>query len=169
MEYLKICIILEYILIIFNIIQKNINYINFVLDINDKIPILTLKKLKKGCLMPQNWQKLTDLAGNRDFLVERVRLEDSDIAIEGSFELPPLAKLSMEDQIFVTAFIQSDGSIKETERLFGVSYPTIKSRLKRIAEQLEFVQLDAAPSRSDILNRLEKGEISVEEALEMLK
>ncbi|HER00082.1 MAG TPA: DUF2089 domain-containing protein [candidate division Zixibacteria bacterium] len=119
--------------------------------------------------MPQNWQKLTDLTGNREFLVERVRLEDSDIVIEGSFELPPLARLSMEDQIFVTAFIQSDGSIKETERLFGVSYPTIKSRLKKIAQQLEFVQLDAAPSKSEVLNRLEKGEISVDDALELLK
>ena len=119
--------------------------------------------------MAQNWQELTNLTQDKEFVVERVRLENSDIAIEGSFELPPLAKLSMQDQIFVTAFIQSDGSIKETERLFGVSYPTIKSRLKKIARQLEFVQLDAAPSKSDVLKRLDKGEISVDEALEMLK
>ena len=119
--------------------------------------------------MTQNWQDLTNLTKGKEFLVERVRLQNSEIAIEGSFELPPLARLSMEYQIFVTAFIQSDGSIKETERLFGVSYPTIKSRLKKITRQLEFVQIDAAPSKGEVLNRLEKGEITVDEALEMLR
>ena len=68
--------------------------------------------------MMQNWQDLTNLTGNEEIVIERVRLKKKDIAIEGRFELPPLAKLSMEDQVFVIAFIQSDGSIKETERLY---------------------------------------------------
>ena len=72
-----------------------------------------------------------------------VRLAGSDIAIEGSFELPQLARLAAEDQIFVVAFLRSHGSIKEMERIFGVSYPTIKSRLTRIAESLEFVESSA--------------------------
>ena len=47
------------------------------------------------------WNELTDLTGDRPFLVTAVRLEDSDIAINGEFELPPLAGLRYEDQVFV--------------------------------------------------------------------
>jgi hypothetical protein len=97
--------------------------------------------------------------------VERVRLRDKGIAIEGSFELPQLARLSMDDQIFITAFVRSHGSIKDMERVFGVSYPTIKSRLTRIADSLEFVETNATPSKTEILERLQKGEISADEAI----
>jgi hypothetical protein len=98
-------------------------------------------------------------------VVERVRLSGKDIAIEGSFELPQLARLPMEDQIFVTAFVRSHGSIKEMERVFGVSYPTIKSRLTRIADSLEFVQSNPRPTKAEILDRLHRGEITAEDAI----
>ena len=98
-------------------------------------------------------------------MVERVRLSGKDIAIEGSFELPQLARLPMEDQIFVTAFVRSHGSIKEMERVFGVSYPTIKSRLTRIADSLEFVQTNPTPTKAEILDRLHRGEITAEDAI----
>ena len=62
-------------------------------------------------------------------VIERVRIPGKEIAIEGAFTLPELARLSLEDQIFVTAFLRSHGSIKEMEQVFGVSYPTIKARL----------------------------------------
>jgi hypothetical protein len=53
----------------------------------------------------------------------------------------------MDDQIFITAFVRSHGSIKEMERVFGVSYPTIKARLTRIAASLEFVETIPLPPR----------------------
>src|SRR5271168_3692893 len=82
--------------------------------------------------------------------VERVRLQGKDIAIEGNFELPQLARLAFEDQVFVTAFVRCHGSIKEMEQVFGVSYPTIKSRLNRIAQSLEFVETNVAPSEAEV-------------------
>lgn len=116
-----------------------------------------------------DWQELTKLTGGASIIVERVKLIEKDIALEGHFELPPLARLTMEDQIFTTAFIRSHGSIKEMEELFGISYPTVKNRLNRIADRLEFVDINPPPSQSEVVTRLEKGEISVEEALERLK
>ena len=98
-------------------------------------------------------------------VVERVRVAEKDIAIEGSFELPQLARLDMDDQIFITAFVRSHGSIKEMERIFGVSYPTIKSRLTRIANSLEFVETNPTPSKAEILERLQRGEITAEDAI----
>jgi hypothetical protein len=113
----------------------------------------------------KDWQELTQLTQGQSVTVERVRLVDKDIRIEGNFELPQLARLPMDDQIFITAFVRSHGSIKEMERIFGVSYPTIKSRLTRIANSLEFIQTNPTPSKSEILERLQRGEITAEDAI----
>ena len=117
----------------------------------------------------KDWLELTQLTQGRPIVVERVRLADKDIAIEGSFELPQLARLDLDEQVFITAFVRSHGSIKEMERIFGVSYPTIKSRLTRIADSLEFVETNPTPSKAEILERLERGEITAEEAIRQME
>ena len=120
-------------------------------------------------MLIKDWQELTKLTQGQPLVVERVRIAEMGIAIEGEFELPQLARLSMEDQVFITAFVRSHGSIKEMEQVFGVSYPTIKSRLTRIADSLEFVDTNPQPSRAEILNRLERGEISAQDAIKELE
>ena len=117
----------------------------------------------------QEWQELTKLTQGRPIAVERVRMAGSGTAIEGGWELPQLARLSAEDQIFVTAFVRSHGSIKEMERVFGVSYPTIKARLNRIGDSLDFVDTNPRPSRVEILERLRRGEITANGAIEELE
>ena len=116
----------------------------------------------------KDWQELTHLTQGAPFVIERVRLENG-IAIEGEFELPPLARLSGDDQVFLMAFVKSDGSIKEMERIFGISYPTVKGRLSRIAGQSQFVEnVAAVPRKDEILAALERGEINAQEAIERL-
>ena len=117
----------------------------------------------------KDWQELTALTQGAPVVVERVRLAGRDITVEGEFELPQLARLPIEDQVFIAAFVKSHGSIKEMESVFGVSYPTIKARLNRIAGALEFVDTDPAPSRSDVLDRLARGEISATDAIAELE
>jgi len=118
--------------------------------------------------MAKDWQELTKMTQGNPITVERVRLVDSDIAIEGSFTLPPLASLSAEDQIFVMAFVRCHGSIKEMEEMFGISYPTVKNRINRIARQLEFVEIVKVSPQEEVIDELERGEISTEEALRRL-
>jgi hypothetical protein len=126
---------------------------------------------------PSDWQDLLRIAQGTPILVDRVRLPEKQIAVEGAFTLPELARLTLEDQVFVTAFIRSHGSIKEMEQIFGVSYPTIKSRLNRIAGQLEFIETNPAPTgaevrtevRTELLDRLSSGEISATEAIQALE
>jgi len=117
----------------------------------------------------QDWQALSELTQGRPIVVERVRLTDRDVAIEGAFELPKLAQLAAEDQVFVAAFVRSHGSIKEMEATFGVSYPTVKARLNRIAASLELVELDPKPSRAEVLERLKRGEITADQAVTELE
>jgi len=109
------------------------------------------------------------MAQGAALVVERVRIPEKQVTIEGAYTLPELARLSVEDQVFITAFLRSHGSIKEMEQIFGVSYPTIKARLNRIAGQLEFVDTNPSPSRAEVLERLKAGEISAAEAIRELE
>ena len=123
--------------------------------------------------MRQDWQALTKITGGQPLSVERVRLTESGVRIEGDFELPPLAQLAAEDQIFVAAFVRCHGSIKQMEQFFGVSYPTIKNRLNRIGAQLPFAEVvDVQPpssSTGDLLSQLERGELNVRDVLARLR
>jgi len=121
----------------------------------------------------QDWQALTKLTGGKPIEIERVRLIENQVAIEGRFELPPLARIAAEDQIFVAAFVRCHGSIKQMEKFFGVSYPTIKSRLNRIGALLPFAEVEPPsenqrPSTGELLTRLERGEASVDDVLSEL-
>ena len=116
-----------------------------------------------------DWQDLLRMTEGSSLIVERVRLPERQIAIEGSFALPELARLSLEDQVFIVAFLRSHGSIKEMEQVFGVSYPTIKARLNRISSQLHFVETNPLPSRAEVLERLKNSEINAEEAIRALE
>jgi hypothetical protein len=124
--------------------------------------------------MARDWQELSKLVGSAPIEIERVRMVETGVAIEGPFGLPPLAALSSEDQVFVAAFVRCHGSIKQMERYFGVSYPTIKNRLNRIGSQLSFVEIEeetgpGVPTRVEILDRLARGELTVAQALAQLK
>ena len=119
--------------------------------------------------MSSEWKDLTSLTQGKSVVVERVRVAGTDVRIEGEFELPALARLKAEDQVFVAAFVRSHGSIKAMEELFGISYPTIKNRLNRISEELKLIEVEPGPSRTDVLDRLEKGDLTVQQALDMLR
>jgi hypothetical protein len=114
-----------------------------------------------------DWHDLTDLVGDRPFVVTGVNL-GGGIKIEGQFELPPLARLRSEDQVFVGEFVRSHGSIKYMEKAFGVSYPTVKNRLNRITQQLQLAQVEELSEHDEVFDLLERGEISVQEAAERL-
>src|SRR5215470_18909952 len=124
--------------------------------------------------MPQDWQTLTKLTGGAPIQVERVRVIDQDVTIEGRFALPALAQLTAEDQTFVAAFVRCHGSIKQMEKFFGVSYPTIKNRLNRIGALLPFAEVEPEPepdrpSTDALLTQLERGELTVDQVVHQLR
>lgn len=119
--------------------------------------------------MTAEWHTLTDLTRDKPFVVTSVRIEPDGPGITGEFELPPLAGLRYEDQVFVGEFVRCHGSIKHMEKAFGVSYPTIKNRLNRIAGELTTITVEQLFARDEVLDQLERGEISADEAARRLR
>jgi hypothetical protein len=124
-----------------------------------------------------DWKKLTDMTGGKELKVLKVEVAESGIRVEGEFSLPPLARLSPEDQLFVAVFVKAHGSIKQMEKVFGISYPTVKNRLNKIATRLDIVNVDIRfeepggehNHRLSLLEKLANGEISMNDALKELE
>lgn len=91
-------------------------------------------------------------------------------SLRGRFELSPLGRLAADQAEFAVVFLQCRGNIREVEKALGISYPTVRGRLEAVIEALSRA---AAPAkrpldRRAILDALERGEISAEEAIARL-
>ncbi len=104
--------------------------------------------------------------------VTGISCNDCGTKIEGHFQLCRYCRLTDDQKVFIDAFLKCRGNIKEVEKELGISYPTVKNRLEDVAGALGYgpaPEPDAAPQRREILDRLDNGDISVEDAIEMLK
>jgi hypothetical protein len=87
--------------------------------------------------------------------------------VQGDFDLCPFCQLPPDAYEFLLTFLRCRGSIRDVERTLGISYPTVRSRLD---ELLRFLNLEASElSESDIIDRLERSEITPDQAVEFLK
>lgn len=73
----------------------------------------------------------------KNLIITRLRCPACETTIEGNYASCPFCKLSEESLKFLQLFIRSRGNIKDMERELGVSYPTVRSRLNAIIEELE--------------------------------
>lgn len=97
--------------------------------------------------------------------------------IEGHFSLCRFCGLTQEQKNFIEIFIKCRGNIKEVEKELGISYPTVKNKLEDAAAALGYsntsgdsiLDFEISGYTKDILNQLESGKISVDEALDLLK
>jgi len=103
--------------------------------------------------------------------------------VEGDFTGCTFCRLSDEDRLFALIFIQTEGNMKDVERVLNISYPTIKARLARLNEILapEMPSVSVSPAvkppangisgnnRSAILDMLARGDIDAKTAGSMLR
>ncbi|EHQ89730.1 DUF2089 domain-containing protein [Desulfosporosinus youngiae] len=102
--------------------------------------------------------------------------------IEGEFSSCKFCRLPPEQLIFVEAFIKCRGNIKEVEKELGISYPTVRGRLDSVIEVLGYgaykekepdMEKRNSPEeslrRQEILEALERGEISAQEATHQMR
>ena len=93
--------------------------------------------------------------------------------VVGSFELSPFLMLSDQSLHFLEVFVRNRGNVKDMERETGESYWAIRRRLDEVIAEMGFDDnqpspIDLASQRQDILQRLSKGEINVDEAKKLL-
>lgn len=72
--------------------------------------------------------------------VKSLICEQCQTEIQGQYELPPLAKLSPDDQAFILEFIKASGSLKQMAKLLKLSYPTVRNRLDEIIENIKLAE-----------------------------
>lgn len=109
---------------------------------------------------------------NSNTEVTRIRCDYCDTTIEGHFQLCKFCMLTPEQKLFIDVFMKCRGNIKEVEKELGVSYPTVRNRLEDVAGALGYrtePETRYTYKRKEILDRLNKGEITVDEAISMLK
>ena len=114
---------------------------------------------------------------NEDLVITHLYCSHCRTTIEGKFSLPnsPFSKLSSEQMQFLLTFIRSEGKFNRMEEELKLSYPTLRSRFNELLQFMGFEAAEEAeikPSpeeRKRILNELNKGKISAEEAQIRLK
>lgn len=107
-----------------------------------------------------------------ELIVTRLECPNCNTKIEGEYKPCRFCRLSDESLKFIETFVKNRGNIKEMERELGISYPTVRNRLMDVVEEfgyqtaVEFEKQELTGKRMTVLERLKKGEISVNEATE---
>ena len=126
--------------------------------------------------MPREALGICPVCGG-DTEVTAINCGQCDTRIEGHFQLCRFCRLTGEQKSFIEVFVKCRGNIKEVEKELGISYPTVRNRLEDAAGALGYNRTPdvfygepgSPDHRKDILDQLENGEISVEEALKQLQ
>jgi len=100
--------------------------------------------------------------------VKSLACPDCGLKVEGEIELPKLARLPQEDRELIEVFVLCGGSLKDAGAQLGISYPTVRLRLDRLIERLKALEQQRKSRRDEILESLEKGQISAQDAIKML-
>ncbi len=110
-----------------------------------------------------------------DLTVTRLHCRSCDTTLEGHFTLGRLYQLTPEQLEFVEIFIRCEGKINRVEQELGMSYPAVRARLTEVINAMgyEVGEPDSKPvsegTRREILAELNSGNLSAEEALQLLR
>jgi hypothetical protein len=101
--------------------------------------------------------------------IAKLRCKSCGTTVEGTFGLSRLGSLPSEHQEFIEIFVKCRGNIKDVERELGISYPTVRGRLDRAIQALGFAEQDIAGRRREVLDALDRKELTPEEAIQALR
>ena len=105
--------------------------------------------------------------------VTRLDCTSCETVVTGRYQPCPFCKLSPESTQFLLTFVRCRGNVKEMERELGTSYWTVRRRLDSLIEELGVTatpvqEEDVAALQLEVLERIDRGEISAAEASELL-
>jgi hypothetical protein len=104
--------------------------------------------------------------------VTRLACDDCHTSLEGEFTLGWLGRLSRDQLEFVELMVKNRGNINGVATELRIAYNTARSRLDDIVAALGYSpppEDNNRPDRRTVLDRLAAKEISVEDAMKLLK
>jgi hypothetical protein len=107
--------------------------------------------------------------------VTRLYCRECDTTYDGRFKGGPFSQLTPEQLVFAETFIRCEGKITRREDELDLSYPTIRNRLHEVIRALGYepgVEEVAGLTdieRQRILEDLDQGKISADEAMRLLQ
>ncbi len=110
-----------------------------------------------------------------ELTVTRIYCQSCDTTFEGRFVPGPFAQLTPEQLAFVVTFVRCEGRLNRMESELGISYPTIRNRLLEVIRALGYEpgsdEGGGVPDeiRQRVLEDLDQGRISAEEAMRILQ
>ncbi|GER88667.1 Fis family transcriptional regulator [Dictyobacter vulcani] len=111
-----------------------------------------------------------DPVSGEELIVTRLECPASGITIEGRFSLGWVGRLTREQLDFVELLVKYRGNIQKLAAEMNVAYNTARSRLDDIVTALGGTpEFDGRVDRRVVLDKLAAKEISVEEAMKLLK
>lgn len=94
--------------------------------------------------------------------------ESCGVEVAGRFEPCPVCRLEGDDRRLFDLFLASRGNLKKVERALGLSYPTVRQKVDDLLARLR-VPEDVPRDRMEVLRRVRRGEITVDEAADLLE
>ena len=101
--------------------------------------------------------------------VSELTCESCGTSVRGRFQIPELCRLPEDLYQFLLVFVKNRGVIRDVEKELGISYPTVRSRLDAVLAALGFADQAASAGSNEVIEMLERGEISPEEAEKLLR
>ena len=101
--------------------------------------------------------------------VTRIKCNDCGCEINANFKVSGFSLLPVEYQKFMAVFLRHRGNISAVEKELGISYPTINKMLDSINKVLESTTYQKPLDRKEILDAIDKGQMSVRDATYILK
>lgn len=147
-------------------IENSSNYAYIFIDILNNL-IYNFKKWK-GMIKMNKIVTKCPTCGEEMYVVA-LKCPSCDTEVRGTFYLDEFFKLSRDQLNFIKLFIKNRGNLSDLGRELNLSYPTLRSRLNEIAKTLGYPAEEERIDKMEVLEKIEKGEITPQEAIKLLK
>jgi len=99
-------------------------------------------------------------------VISELKCSKCDLRVRKDFSPCEFCQLSEHDYEFLKIFLRTQGRITDIEKILGISYPTIKTKIDNLLKNLRLSPLE---EEQDPLEALAQGKLSVDEAVVILK
>ena len=107
---------------------------------------------------------------NSKLTVTKLECKKCNTVIENDFELSKFSYLTMDQLNFAEVFIKCRGNIKDVEKELGISYPTVRGKIEDLVASLGYTPIrEKEDNSAEIIDKLDKGEITAEQAINLLR